>query len=225
MTPPEAPGSPGATRQTLPALTQAAKGVVAIDVLRELLLWSIATRPQLDRWEACVAKITLLEVANKRLPGPLIWETSTERHLIFVTAGNMVRALDLVGPEVVDQHLKDTLRVVRNLLEHWDDYMPIFNTRPRRAIPAKGSPAGTWFTESHPEGGSPFSIWAWSSQVGPKLLQTMPASHLRDALDAVDLWVVEQQPSFAEFIPPAVSSPWYGPESGRDQWWPKSPTL
>ena len=159
-----------------------------IYVLRELLLWSVACRRQLDRWEACVAEITRLGFANEELPGPLVWETSTERHLIFVSARNMIRALDLSDADLVDPHLKDTLRVVRDLHEHWDDYLPIFNRSPRGDIPSNGYAAGNWFAENIAEE-SPFSIWAWNSRVGPKLLQPMPASDLRDALDAVDLWV------------------------------------
>jgi hypothetical protein len=212
-------GVTGVIAQTLPAFTQQMRGVVPIHVLRELLIWSIATRRELDRWEAHVAEITLLGFAKEKLSGRLNWETSTERHFTFVAARNMVRALNLVAPDLVDQHVKDTLRAVRNVLEHWDDYMPIFNVTPRASIPRKGFSAGTWFSEHHE--GSPFSAWAWNSSTGPKLLQKFPASDLRAALDAVDRWVLEQDPVFAEYIPPVVPSPWFGPEAGRDQWWPK----
>jgi hypothetical protein len=136
--------------------------------------------------------------------------------MIFVAARNLVRALDLGASRVVDQGLRNTLLDVRNLLEHWDENMAIFNTTPQ------GSPTrqSERFAATHPDI-TPYSSFQWDSKVGPKLLPSVAASVVRRALDAVDAWVLGRQPSLEEYVPPSQASPWRGVGWGADQWWPK----
>ena len=190
----------------------------AID--RELLLWAVATRRQLDRWEACVAEIVRL---GQALPGELVWRSSAERHLVFVSARHLVRATALSNDPPLDAPLSDGITDVRNLLEHWDENAPIFNKWPQ-VIPEGDAkrrfPSRKRFAEQHPEV-TPFSSFAWDSTSGPKLLPTIPAHMLHAALDVVEAAVLQRRPELAEFVSERDPSPWLGEDAGNDRWWPK----
>jgi hypothetical protein len=56
---------------------------------RQLLLWTTATRRQLERWERCVAEIVRFGLRDSPLPGQLVWRSETERHFVFVAARNL----------------------------------------------------------------------------------------------------------------------------------------
>jgi hypothetical protein len=54
---------------------------------------------------------------------------------VFLAARNLVRAAELAAESSIETPLAETLKDVRDLLEHWDENMPIFNTRPRGVPP------------------------------------------------------------------------------------------
>jgi hypothetical protein len=64
-------------------------------VNRQRLLWTIATRRQLERWEPIVATATLGSFAGRQPDSADIWSAEIERHLALVAARNLFRALAL----------------------------------------------------------------------------------------------------------------------------------
>jgi hypothetical protein len=102
-------------------------------VNRQRLLWAVATRRQLERWEPLVASVVR--------PDPLVpecvtvWSAEMEHHFALIAARNLIRAMELPPPMAVQ--VDDTLRAEliegRDLHEHWVENMPIFNLTPRRS--------------------------------------------------------------------------------------------
>ena len=103
-------------------------------VNRQRLLWTVATRRQLERWEPLVATILNASAAGRQLDGQTWWLAEIEHHLALVAARNLLHALDLPpGTGVsIDQTLRDELKEGRDLHEHWLDYMPVFNVTPHK---------------------------------------------------------------------------------------------
>lgn len=62
---------------------------------RQRLLWAIATRRQLERWEPIVAEDTRRGLDGSQLDPWDIWSAEVERHFLLVAARNLLRALDL----------------------------------------------------------------------------------------------------------------------------------
>jgi len=188
-------------------------------IQRQLLLWVTATRRQLQRWEANVAAIVHFGLQSHEPSGRLVWEAEIERHLAFVSARNLLRAIDLAQPHIrVDTGFEEMLRVVRDLLEHWDENMPVFNVHPQRRPAPRRS--GKLFKAKN-EGQTPYSAFAWNSIEGPLLIAGVPASMLHSLLDEVEAEVIRDRPEMIEFIPERVPSPWLGESAGEDQWLPR----
>jgi hypothetical protein len=104
---------------------------------RQRLLWAIATRRQLERWEPLVASHLRVLLADGEPEGTDIWSAEIEHHFALVAARNLVRALELppATSVSVDPTLRDELIEGRDLHEHWPDNMPVFNVTPRPAQP------------------------------------------------------------------------------------------
>jgi hypothetical protein len=64
-------------------------------VNRERLLWALATRRQLERWEPHVAAAVRRSVEGRELDSADIWSAEIEHHFALVAARNLFRALDL----------------------------------------------------------------------------------------------------------------------------------
>ena len=183
---------------------------------RQALLWCVAARRQLDRWEAVVARI--VRGASSGLPpGPLVWEAESERHLALVAVRSTLRAAKLAGMET-EVALETDLNNLRDLAEHWDENMPVFNVWPR----AKSAPhrSGKEFSRAHPDE-TPYSAFAWSSDEGPRLLRSLPSSRVHTLLDGVQAGVLRERPSLAAYVPERLPSPWLGDSEGDNRWWPK----
>jgi hypothetical protein len=193
-------------------------------VHRQVMSWTVATRLQLDRWEPLVARSAWLNLYEKtQLPGALIWQAQFEHHFLLIACRNLVRALDLaLTPVVVEPNLRADLIAGRDLHEHWDENMPVFNVKPRKAEPPRRS--GQGFAERNP-GRGPYWWLGWSSSDGPRVLPNVPASILHDVLDAAQAWVDSERPEMAEYRLPRAPSPWLGPEAGNRRWWPGPQTL
>lgn len=184
---------------------------------RQLLFWSVTTRRQLDRFEACVADLLSIEIRHSQLPGELIWRSEAERHLTLVAAANLARALKLF-PEAkgAAPELLAILTVMRSVLEHWDAHLPVFQDP--EAVPER---SGKSFAKRFPDS-LPWSSFAWNSHQGPMLLAgQISAAELHEALDELEATVLQRWPSMAEYIPERPPSPWVGGEEPSDRWWPK----
>ncbi len=185
-------------------------------VNRQRLIWAVATRRQLERWESFVAASVRLSFQRKQVDSADIWLAETEHHFALIAARNLVRALDLDPPSGVeiDQTIRAELMEGRDLHEHWDENMPVFNMTPRPSAPPRGS--GKSFAARNPRDG-PYGWWGWSSTNGPELLPNVPAAALHEVLDAVHDEVVNADGSLARFVPQRAPGVWL-----RDggEWWP-----
>lgn len=185
---------------------------------RARLFWSVATRRQLERWEPIVAAFYLDLWADRETYGADIWSAEIEHHFALVAANNLLRALDL-DPETsvpVDPTVRAELREVRDLHEHWDENLGVFNVTPRPVEPKHRS--GKRFAERNPDI-SPYDWLRFSPRTGAQLSPNVYAPVIHELLDAVDADVLDGDRSFAEFIPPRAPSPWLH-EDG--EWWPKA---
>jgi hypothetical protein len=185
-------------------------------VHRQRLLWAVATRRQLDRWEPLVAASVRLSFQRQQLTAAEIWLGEIEHHFALIAARHLLRALDLDPSTgvVIDQTIRDELLEGRDLHEHWDENMPVFNMTPRTALPPRRS--GKSFAARNPREG-PYGWWGWSSNTGPELLPNVPAAAVHDVLDAVEMEVLDANESLARFLPERPASPWI---QNGDGWWP-----
>ena len=181
---------------------------------RQLLSRSMATRLQLDRWEALVAENLRYELRGDHSPGTLIWQAQFEHHFCLVAAAHLLRALDMAGqPITVNATLAAEINEGRDLHEHWDENMPVFNLMPRTKAPSHKT--GKSFAARNPRRG-PYWWLGWDNTVGPKLLPNVPAAALYALLDDVESHVLHDDPDMARFILPRSESPWLGAD-----WWPR----
>ena len=114
--------------------------------------WTIATRRQLERWEPFVATDVLSGVGfgGPELESADTWTASREHHFALIAARNLIKALELEPAlnVTVDPTLLLELKEGRDLHEHWDENMPIFNVWPRVEKPP--FPSGKSFAERNP---------------------------------------------------------------------------
>jgi hypothetical protein len=187
-------------------------------VNRQRLLFAIATRRQLARWEPLVAKSVSLSFHKRELNSAEIWAAEIEHHFLLIAARNLFRALDLPPATNVstDATLRYELIEGRDLHEHWTENVPIFNVTPRASDPPRRS--GKDFAARNPDTG-PYWWLGWSNKTGPKLLPNVSGPAVHELLDAVEAEVLTNDDSFREYVPPRAPSPWLH-ENG--EWWPKS---
>jgi hypothetical protein len=183
---------------------------------RQRLLWAIATRRQLERWEPFVAAAVRGDFNGPQLPSADIWTAAMEHHFALVAARNLLRALELDPPSSVevDAVMRAELIEGRDLHEHWPENMPLFNTTPRPSEPKHRS--GREFAARNPRGG-PYDWLAWGNHTGARLLPNVTAPGLHRLLDDVEADVLEASPSLLEFVPPRAVSPWLHQDG---EWWP-----
>jgi hypothetical protein len=187
-------------------------------VNRQRLVWAVATRRQLERWERIVARIVLGGFAGDKPEGLDVWSAEIERHFALVAGRNLLRALELDPPSTVavEPTLRDELREGRDLQEHWPDNMPIFNAWPRPAAPPR--PSGKSFAACNPER-TPYGQFDWTNKTGARLLPNVSSPALHQLLDEVEAEVLADDAALAEYVPPRAPSPWLH-ENG--EWWPKA---
>jgi hypothetical protein len=112
--------------------------------------------------------------------------------------------------------LRAELIEARNLLEHWDKNMPLFNVSPRVEEPERRS--GRDFAKRNP-GRRPYGQHEWSNKTGARLLPNVTAPALHRLLDDVEAEILASDPELGRFVPPRAPSPWLH-EDG--EWWPKA---
>jgi hypothetical protein len=191
---------------------------------RQRLLWAIATRRQLERWERYVARDVRLSLANggrEGLESAEIWLASIEHHFTLIAARNLIRALELDAPTsvVLDPDMASELIGGRDLHEHWVENMPIFNVTPRQRQPKH--PSGNAFAARNGND-SPYWWLGWGNTTGAVLLPNVTASKLHDLLDIVEADVLSRQPELAAYVPERAQSPWIEEEVDKGEWWPLS---
>lgn len=187
-------------------------------VNRQRLLWTVATRRQLERWEPIVATFVRELWADRQLGGAEVWSAEIEHHFALVAANNLLRALDLAPASSVpvDPILRAELKEGRDLHEHWDENLPVFNVTPRVAQPPRGS--GKAFAARNPDRG-PYWWLGWNSTSGAQLLPNVSAPALHELLDAVEAEVLSKDAALSRYVPPRAPSPWLHQDG---EWWPNS---
>lgn len=184
-------------------------------VNRQRLLWSVATRRQLERWEPLVASVVRV---SPLVPDCVtVWSAEMEHHFALIAARNLIRAVELPQPMAVpvDDTLRAELIEGRDLHEHWVENMPIFNVTPRPDQPKRRS--GKDFAMRNPEHG-PYWWLDWSNKTGARLMPNVPAPVLHELLDAIEAEVLSDDPELADCVPPRAPSPWIYADG---EWWPK----
>jgi hypothetical protein len=191
-----------------------------LGLLRASMSWSVATRLQLDRWERLVAENLRHQFDQDavKMPGALIWQAQFEHHFCVIAARHLLRSLELMDHRVpVDLTMSAEIREGRDLHEHWDENMPVFNVRPRTATPPRKS--GKDFAARNPNAG-PYWWLGWDSRAGPRLLPHVIAAELHRLIDEVQRVAVAEHSDFADYVLPRAPSPWVAdPETHG--WWPR----
>ena len=102
-------------------------------VNRQRLLWTIATRRQLERWEPYVAANAVRNMAGRKLDSADIWSAQIEHHFALVAARHLLLAIELepASGVSIDSTMRAELIEGRHLHEHWLDNLPVFNISPR----------------------------------------------------------------------------------------------
>jgi len=182
-----------------------------------VLLWAVATRAQLGRWESLSADRLAQEVYKIPFPEAGYWQGHYEWHFCLIAARNLLGALDLLDPPLaVDQVLRDEITETRGLNEHWKENMPVFNVRSR---PGKLHKTGQSFAARNPAAG-PYCWWAWNGKDGPLLTPHVPATAVHELIDRAEARVLGDHPDLEGFVPPRGPSPWL---HDRGEWWPVNP--
>jgi hypothetical protein len=184
---------------------------------RQRLLWAIATRRQLERWEPLVAAALRTHSARQQPDGEDVWSAEIEHHFALVAARNLVRALELAPAASVSIHptLRAELIEGRDLHEHWLENMPVFNVTPRPTQPRHRS--GKDFAARNPKRG-PYWWLGWNNKTGALLLPHVSAPALHQLLDAVEAEVLANDGSLSDYVPPRAPSPWL---HQKGEWRPK----
>ena len=187
-------------------------------VFRQRLLWAVATRRQLERWEPLVARFARRQMVNRQLDDADIWLAATEHHFVLIAARNLFRALDLAPATdfSIDPTVRAELIEGRDLHEHWAESLPVFNVTPRQTQPRY--PSGKNFAARNPDRG-PYWWLGWSTKTGAVLLPHVSAPVLHQLLDAVEAEILSQDAALSTFVPPRAPSLWLH-QGG--EWWPKA---
>lgn len=195
---------------------------------RQVLVWALAVRRQLERWEPLVAKHTLMMLEPNLHPRPQsrtkmstteYWAGETERHLLLIAARQLLRTLSLLEhPPTVSAVMSAELKETRDLSEHWDENMPIFqvSTRPREP---KWKP-GKDFASRNPQMG-PYCWWAWDSTRGPLVTPNVSATEVHDLVESAITAVLTDEPDFEDGVADPAPRPWTMPLSAGGGWFPK----
>jgi hypothetical protein len=185
-------------------------------VNRQLLLWTIATRRQLERWEPLVAANVATGFGGRSLTEAEIWQAAVEHHFTLIAARNLIRALDLAATGLtVEATMRAELIEGRDLHEHWDANLPVFSTTPRVTQPTHRS--GKNFAARNPNRG-PYWWLGWRNKSGAMLLPHVSAPALRHLLDGVEAYVLARDPLLGAFLSEPLPSPWI---TSNGEWWPK----
>ena len=193
---------------------------------REVAVWSAASQIQIERWEPLVAQRIAYEFTKndparaQPLPSDLAWRAEMERHFLLVAAAHLITALKFASFRVqMPALLAAELGAGRDLVEHWKENMPVFNSYPRTKVPPRES--GKAFAASNPHSG-PYGSEEWDNQVGPKILPKVPAAELQAVVERVKKQALMDRPSLTDFFHDWEPTPWIGGSDPSNRWFPAS---
>lgn len=182
--------------------------------------WAGASQVQFERWEPLVAQqVAAAFDAKYPMPSRLVWQMDMERHFLLVAIDHLMTALKFAQfPVQMPMKPAIELENARNLIEHWQEHMPTFNSTPRPQLSTK-YPSASAFAVVNPTG-TPFSSLEWGSTVGPKLLPRVTADEVKRVVEAVTARLVLDHPNLAPFFHEWEPSPWIGGDDPSDKWFP-----
>lgn len=187
----------------------------------QVLLWAIAARRELHHWDRDVAAAASLRLYGKPEPRILTWTAEIDRHFALVALANLVRALRYADVDVAmeNKDLPERLTDLRNVNEHWDDYMPTFSAGRKIRGPQT---SGGQFAEKYP-GASPYQAWSLDTDQGAMLGPDTPVPLVLTFLGQVETAVLAQRPDLVAVIPEPEESPWLGEDAGDwlPRYWPR----
>jgi len=196
---------------------------------RQPLIWATALRRQLERWEPLVALHTLAGLQKSQKPVPEhqvcpslleIWEGESEHHFLLMAAGQLLKALAMLdNPPIIEDIVALELRESRDLNEHWEDNMPVFNVSPTRPTDPPRS-SGKRFATRNPKNG-PYCWWAWDGNQGPLVTPNVTATQVHELVDVAIAACNAARPEDPIEFPDAKPRPWYIPTKEGELWWPK----
>jgi len=188
---------------------------------RNVLLWSVASRTQLDTWEALVAA----NIANSfgstlETPPSALWQAKIAHHFTLVAAAHLLTAARTLAPELKGVPHEQRLEIEegRDLMEHWPENEPVFNTHPRTKEPPRST--GRRFAERNP-GRTPYVWLHWTNTDGAMLMPHVPASALHGIIDRAQRRVLDSDVTMKQYVTPRPPSPWVD-EPQSNGWWPRA---
>lgn len=188
---------------------------------RNVLLWSVASRTQLDIWEALVAANIANSLGWALEPPPsAFWQAKVAHHFALVAADHLLIAARTLAPELkgVPQVARLEIEEGRDLMEHWPENEPVFNMQPRAQEPPRST--GQRFAARNP-GRTPYLQWLhWTSADGAMLMPHVPASALHAIIDRAQRRVLDSAATMTRYVTPRPPSPWVD-EPQSNGWWPR----
>jgi hypothetical protein len=196
---------------------------------RQPLVWASAVRRQLERWEPLVARHVLAGLQKHQSPSPEqpisfglfeMWQGESEHHFLLVAAGQLLKGLGMLdAPPKIGEVVASELREARDLNEHWEDNMPVFNVGPARPKEPP-RPSGKRFADRNPRHG-PYCWWAWDGIRGPMVTPNVTATQVHELVELAITACNAERPGVPVVIPGAAPRPWYIPTTDAAEWWPK----
>lgn len=196
-----------------------------VEIDNEVFTWALATRLQMDRWEALLAPEVWTQMYQPETKSPArsmrIRQARIEHHFCLTAAGHLLKALKMRQSQItIDPVVAAELKEGRDLHEHWDENVPIFNTTPRPSQPK--FPSGKSYAARNPDE-SPYFWLRWDSEVGPKVMPHVPGAAVHDLVDRTLTAIVAKHPEMADKVLPRPESPWRDDPENVERWWPRSP--
>lgn len=198
------------------------------DIKRSLLIWVGASIEQLHGWESLLAEDFVAGWNAPEAPrnGRLIWRLHTHRHFLMVALAHVLTALKKAREKSVyhlniDPTIRDEIKETRDLLEHWKENVPIFNTRPRPRQPKH--PSGQRWANRNPEPARPYSAFNWNNKDGPRLTPNITSAEVWQILDRIVEDFRATDGHWDDYLPEPQPLAWveYDTERGKE-WWPDS---
>lgn len=198
---------------------------------RAIVFWAVSTRESLERWSALQSEYVWMALADLDEPKEdeyqRYWSMALQHHFVFVTAKNVIRAITLAKEKVPGSsiagladdavELRKAIGLVRDVLEHWEQHMPVFNVHPRQVTPKR---AGEELLAINDEA-LPYMPGGWGNHDGPYLSKGIVTEAQMTAwITHVIEVATTSHPLLSRFVPKAAESRWGTDDSGI---WPLPP--